>query len=301
MNPRTGRFCLLPLSLLLLLGCGGDEAPTLPVTASRSWVMPPDGPKVPAPRGIRAAPDGEVFVLDTSGRVLAYASDGSFLRHWSMPETSVGHPENLRVLADGSVAVPDTHYHRIIIFSREGEILQNFGTQGRGPGEFIYPVSLAESANGDLFICEYGSNDRVQRFTREGEYISSFGSFGTGLGQFQRPSGIIWREGLLYVADAVNNRIQVFREDGGFLHVFGDVKLQLPYDLDYDGIGAFYAIEWGAGRVTKLDLEGRLLGRFGKPGSGTRDLRTPWGISWHDGRVLVADTGNRRILELTFE
>ena len=131
--------------------------------------------------------------------------------------------------------------------------------------------------------------------------FSSFGSFGTGLGQFQRPSGIIWREGLLYVADAVNNRIQVFREDGEFLHVFGDVKLQLPYDLDYDGIGAFYAIEWGAGRVTKLDLEGRLLGRFGKPGSGTRDLRTPWGISWHDGRVLVADTGNRRILELTFE
>ncbi|MFT5126576.1 MAG: iron(III) transport system ATP-binding protein [Rhodothermales bacterium] len=300
MNPRDSRFWLLPLAVLLLAGCS-DEPPTLAVTATRSWVIPPDGPKVPAPRGIRAAPDGEVFALDTSGRVLAYAKDGSFLRHWSMPDTEVGHPENLRVLSDGSVAVPDTHYHRVLIFSRTGEILQSFGTLGREPGEFIYPVSLAESANGDLFICEYGSNDRVQRFTRAGEYVSGFGSFGTGPGQFQRPSGIIWREGLLYVADAVNNRIQVFSEDGEFLRVLGDVKLQMPYDLDFDGAGAFYVIEWGAGRVSKLDLEGRLLARFGKPGSGRSDMRTPWGISWHDGRILIADTGNRRILELTLE
>jgi iron(III) transport system ATP-binding protein len=290
---------LLLLGTLILVGCA--QAPTvLEIAASRSWVIPPDGPKVPAPRGIRAGPDGEVFALDTSGRVLVYASDGSFLRMWSMPESEVGKPENLRVLSDGRVAVPDTHYHRIIIFSRDGEVAQMWGKHGRGPGEFIYPVSLAESANGDLFICEYGSNDRVQRFTQEGEYLSSFGSFGTGPGQFQRPSGIIWREGLLYVADAVNNRIQVFREDGELEAIFDQANLQLPYDLDYDGIGAFYAIEWGAGRVTKLDLNGQVLGRFGRPGSGTRDLRTPWGISWHQGnRILVADTGNRRILELT--
>ena len=100
--------------LLILAGCE-DGPPDLGISATRAWAMPPDGSKVPAPRGIRAAPDGEVFVLDTGGRVLAYSADGKLQRHWPMPESDVGKPENLRVLKDGSVCVPDTHYHRIII------------------------------------------------------------------------------------------------------------------------------------------------------------------------------------------
>ena len=178
------------------------------------------------------------------------------------------------------------------------------GSFGRGPGEFKYPVALAEDDEQNLYVCEYGDNDRVQKFTRDGEFVSEFGSFGTDEGQFQRPSGLVWHEGRVYVADAINDRIQVFRDTGEFEHVLTDsarpYRLQYPYDLVLGGDGDLYTIEYGAGRVTRLALNGKLVGRFGTTGGGMNQFVTPWGITIDDeGTIFVADTGNRRIVRLS--
>jgi DNA-binding beta-propeller fold protein YncE len=51
--------------------------------------------------------------------------------------------------------------------------------------------------------------------------------------------------------------------------------------------------------MTKFDLDGRLLGRFGTTGSGAGQFATPWGIAVDaQKRIYVADTGNRRVVEL---
>lgn len=60
-----------------------------------------------------------------------------------------------------------------------------------------------------------------------------------------------------------------------------------------------YVIEYGAGRMTRLDLDGRLLGRYGSIGSSLGQFATPWGIAVDaQRRIYVADTGNRRVVEL---
>ena len=59
-------------------------------------------------------------------------------------------------------------------------------------------------------------------------------------------------------------------------------------------------IEYKAGRLTKLSGCGELLGRFGSAGTGEGEFRTPWGLAARGDRVYVADTGNRRIVELEF-
>ena len=40
-------------------------------------------------------------------------------------------------------------------------------------------VAVAVDAQENLYVAEYGSNDRVQVFTREGKFLRAFGAFGT--------------------------------------------------------------------------------------------------------------------------
>ena len=52
--------------------------------------------------------------------------------------------------------------------------------------------------------------------------------------------------------------------------------------------------------AAEATLNGEVFGRYGKTGRGTGEFWTPWGIATSpDGRILVADTGNRRIVELS--
>lgn len=289
---------LLALTLTFGWGCR-EKIATIPVREFHVWVVPSDGAKLPAPRSVAIGRDDEVFVLDTAGRVLVYSADGTLRRQWMMPDTAVGKPEGVVVLNNGRVVVCDTHYHRVVVFDAQGRVVKMFGREGTGPGEFIYPVAVTKDDHENLYVAEYGSNDRVQKFTSEGEFIGSFGSFGTETGQFQRPSGIVWHAGKVYVADAFNNRIQVFSDDGKVIQSFADLGLRFPYDLRLGNDDMFYVVEYGAARVSKVSLDGKLVGRYGGPGTGEGQFATPWGIAVDSQmRLRVADTGNRRLVGL---
>lgn len=294
------RIMWLLLIVIGLCGCNLDTETNIPPVSERTWSLPADGTKVPAPRGITAGPHGEIYVLDNIGRVLVMDDKGGLTRSWWMPEYSVGKPERLLVCRDGRLAVADTHYHRVVIFNEQGEVLTMFGRRGSGPGEFEYPVAIAEDDRDNLYVCEYGGNDRVQIFRPDGTYVSTFGSFGTGPGQFQRPSGIVWRDKKLYIVDAFNNRVHVCGETGAAVPLppgAFSAELHYPYDVSLTEEGTVYVVEYGAGRVTWFSNDGKLLGRTGTTGGGTGQLYTPWGLTVDkNGAVYVADTGNRRVV-----
>ncbi len=302
---RVSNLILLVPVTLLLLFCGCRDtspAPELHVRAFSVWAMPPEGTVLPAPRAVATGKGDEALVLDTIGRVIVFGPDGRAGRRWFMPETKVGRPEDVCLLRDGRIAVADTHYHRIVFFSQAGELLGMLGRHGTGTGEFIYPVAIVQGPDGSIYVAEYGSNDRVQKFTPRGDCILAFGSFGTEPGQFQRPSGIAWHDGCLYVADAINNRVQAFTEKGEFRGILGEgvLDLRFPYDIAAAPDGTLFVVEYGSGRVTRIDTTGRLLGRYGSTGAGSGHFVTPWGIAVDSRtRIRVADTGNRRMVELT--
>jgi sugar lactone lactonase YvrE len=55
----------------------------------------------------------------------------------------------------------------------------------------------------------------MQLFTRQGELLLSVGNQGQGAGEFWLPNGIyITKDNTIYVADAYNKRVQVFRYIG---------------------------------------------------------------------------------------
>jgi ABC-type multidrug transport system ATPase subunit/DNA-binding beta-propeller fold protein YncE len=280
--------------------------PAISVSEVHSWPVPPQDLLQPAARSLAIGNQGEVIALDTGGRVLVYAPDGSVARQWHMPESKNGNPEGVCVLRDGRIVVGDTHYHRVVVFAPDGQSFTTFGKEGQGPGEFIYPVAVTKDARENIYVAEYGSNDRVQKFTSDGRFLLAFGGFGTRPGDFQRPSGLVWHDGKIYAADAFNNRIQVFSDDGKFLKILDSagqpLALRLPYDLKLGPDNDLFVIEYGAGRVTRLDLDGRVLGRYGSTGTGIGQFATPWGIAADARkRIYVADTGNRRVVELQMQ
>jgi predicted membrane-bound mannosyltransferase/DNA-binding beta-propeller fold protein YncE len=107
--------------------------------------------------------------------------------------------------------------------------------------------------------------------------IQVFGTAGSEQGQLMSPRGIaVGSDGLIYVVDWGNSRIQVFDADGQFVRTWGT-----PCSL-----------ETGAGCV---DPDGS-----GPQPLGAGQFREPWGIAVaDDGTVYVADTWNHRIQHFT--
>ena len=265
-------------------------------------MLPPEGPTQPTPRSIAPGPNNEIAVLDTAGRVVIYAADGTLLRQWKMLDVQFGKPEGIVWLKDNRIVVCDTHYHRLVWFNQKGEVLRTVGRRGFDKAEFVFPVGIATDPAENLYVCEYGGHDRIQVFTREGEWIREFGKPGTAAGQFQRPSGLVWHDGRVFVADAVNNRVLIFRDTGEYVGLLGGDQppsFNLPYDITLAPDKSLLVIEYGAGRLTRLSLDGRVLGQCGTTGTGHGQFATPWGLAVDSRmRVLVADTKNRRIVAL---
>ncbi len=271
-----------------------------------AWVIPAAGRHLPAPRGLYSDEHDNVYVLDDAGRILVYSSDGKLQASWYMPDWKVGRPEGICRLLDGRIAVADTHYHRVVIFQADnsGTVSQMFGSEGNAPGQFVFPVAIAQDPSGFLYVGEYGDHQRIQKFQLDGTFVTQFGRHGTAEGEFQRPSAIVWSNGTVYAVDAFNNRIQVFSDEGEFLRVIRlpekSNPLQFPYGLKVLPNGHLYVVENKAARLTVLKPDGTIVGRFGRPSRGLDGFYTPWGITvLTDGRVLVADTGNHRLVELT--
>jgi len=254
------------------------------------------------PRAIAAAPDGTVFIVDKSGRIQRFSADGRFEAGWRMSEYQAGKSVGMAVHPDGRLFVADTHYHRVIVFDREGNELARFGRAGDGPGEFRLPTDVAFDRAGHVFVSEYGGNDRISRFTPALEYEFSFGGSDCESGGLVRPAGmVVDAENTLWVADACNHRVCHFDSEGKFLGTFGAMgrlegELRYPYDIDVTPDGRLLVCEYGNNRLQWFSVTGETQGVWGGAGREIGRLSIPWGAAYGaSGRLYVLDSGNNRV------
>lgn len=254
------------------------------------------------PRGIAAAPDGRIFVVDKAARVQRFNAAGTFECVWHMPEKDAGKPVGLAVHPDGRVFMADTHYHRVIVYDRDGHELARFGEPGRGPGQFEMPTDVAFDAEGVIYVSEYGGNDRITRWSPEFQYLGAMGEEPIEGRRLSRPSGIAFdAEQTMWVADACNHRIVRFGRDGQVLTAFGEMgkepgQMRYPYDLAVTVEQTLLVCEYGNCRLQRFDRQGHSLGTWGGPGRHLGRLSQPWGAAiGTNGRVYVVDSYNSRV------
>jgi len=255
------------------------------------------------PRAIEITSDNSLLIIDKTGRIQRLDAKGEFLGVVKMPEIEAGKPTGLAVHPNGNLYVADTHYHRVLVFSPDGDVINEFGKFGQEDGSFIYPTDVTFSEEGKVFVSEYGGNDRISVFSERGDFLYCFGSAGSGHGRLSRPSALCIDHSRkrLYVADACNHRIAIYSLDGKSVEYIGSLgrgpgELRYPYDLALLGDGTLAVCEFGNNRIQLFSPEGSSLAVYGQPGRELGRLAYPWGLAVdRQRRVFIVDSGNNRI------
>jgi len=108
------------------------------------------------------------------------------------------------------------------------------------------------------------------------EYAGEWGSYGDTPGEFKSPWDVaVSADGLVYVTDSENRRIQCFSSSGDLYRVWygeGDGVLKDPYGLTVSPSGVVYVADKGAYRIKRFSARGDYLGGWGYPQAETDDV-----------------------------
>jgi DNA-binding beta-propeller fold protein YncE len=300
-------------AILTLAGCApnapSDQAPLQSQLFKRVQIIGSRGVGVGQlnkPRSVTVDAQDNLYMVDMTGRVQKFSSNGVFLLSWQMPQTSLGKPKGMGRDRDGNIVVLEPHYQRVNVFSPEGKLLAQWGKHGTNAGELMMPRAVAVNSRHEVYLSEYGLVERVQKFAPRGEeLLGSFGHPGNAPGEFNRPEGLcVDAQDRIYVADSCNHRIQVFSSDGKFLRAYGNAgkgkgELSYPYDICVDAAGRQYVCEFGNSRIQVFDANDQPLEIIGGPGLAPGEFSNPWGVALDSaGNLYVADSQNHRVQKL---
>ncbi len=278
----------------------------------------PLGGQLDGPRGVAMDGEGSVYVADGYW-IRKYRADRSFVTRWHPPAPSgqVANPWGVAVGPDGSVYVTDVQHDRVQKFTADGTLITEWGSEGRGPGEFQSPHGVAVDAAGRVFVAD-SWNHRIQRFTAAGTYVRSWGGPADEVprdGQFYLPLGVaIDRTGRVYVTDSGIHRVQVFSVNGTFLAKWGtqgtgDGQFRQPFGIAVDRSGRVYVTDArfpgderaSLDQVQVFTSTGSFLTRWGGTGAGAGAFDRPYGIAADRvGRVVTSEWGNGRLQEFAY-
>jgi sugar lactone lactonase YvrE len=261
--------------------------------ASASVAFDANGHLLVLTRGAQA-----FFEFDENGKFLRAFGDGLFTR-----------AHGLRIDRDGNIWATDVGGHVVYKVSPQGQVLLTLGTKGEA-GEWDeatasrklnQPNDVAIARNGDVFVVQGHTpgprgDARVLKFDRAGKFIKSWGGKGTEPGQFAVAHGIaIDANGLLWVADRENQRIQIFDADGQFVR---QIKYAgLPCSLDI-GRQSIFMVNGFAGQIVQMDLAGNVVAAMGKAGTGPGEFGEAHMIAVSPkGEIYVADSVNAALLK----
>lgn len=246
------------------------------------------------PRAVCCIPAPPVIEFDSAGNLIqAWGGPGS---GYDWPETEHGifvdYKDNVWLGGSGA------NDHQVLKFSRDGTFLLQIGEAGKTGGSnhtsFLGKPADTEvdPETNEVYVADGYLNKRVIVFDADtGEYKRHWGAYGNrpddeslgpydpnapGAKQFRNPVHAvrISNDGLVYVSDRVNNRIQVFQKDGTFVKEAIIAKNTLgsgsAWDVDFSPDSAqthLYNPDGSNQRVWILfrkDL--RILGHFGRSG-----------------------------------
>jgi sugar lactone lactonase YvrE len=215
-------------------------------------------------------------------------------------------PQAVAIGPDGAVYVADQKSHTIQVFNPDGSFRGDIGVAGTKPGQLSSVGGVAVAPDGSVFAAT-GAN-RIDRFAANGQLIKSFGKTGSEVGQFAFGSGggndagagggvAVGPDGMLYVADSGNDRVQRFDFDGGHgAQIVAPGTLAYPMGITVRKTRVLVADDQNH-RVVVFDTGGRQLQTIGTKGTGPGQLANPYDVAADaQGRVFVADDLNQRIV-----
>ena len=271
-------------------------------------------------------------------RLFEFDPKGTYVREIGVGLYGFVFAHAVRVDPQDNIWVVDEGANMVIKFNPEGRVVMTFGRKpetvtipalppeseepregggggapfgGRGAGagvlgdSFNRPTDVAWDAAGNIFISDGYNNSRVAKFDKNGKFIKTWGFRGKGPGQFNLVHGVaVDAKGNVYVSDRENGRIQVFDNDGNFKSQIPNVRANAvcispgPHQYLFTANNpATPQEEYG---LYKMELDGTILGRFGKTGTQLKEFNGAHGIDCRsENELYVAETTNWRVQKIT--
>lgn len=307
---RCLKFAVVIVALLQALPLAAQtkakaaNVPEIPFTSVPNFFkLPPDlyfGEGI----GIATNSKGHVFVYHRSGdtRLFEFDQNGTYVREIGQGVYGLEFAHHVRVDRDDNIWTVDEGTNMVIKFNPEGRVVMVLGrrpepvagafdsTLPPAPPEkyrFGRPTDVTWDAQGNIFVSDGYVNSRVVKYDRNGRFLKSVGGArGSAPSQLNTPHSITSdTQGNIYVADRGNARVQVFDND-------------LVLRAIYDNVGNPWAVcispapnqflfvsnsnpdsnpaaSWAiTGEIYKMELDGRIIGKFGKAGKGLGEFST---------------------------
>ena len=251
---------------------------------------------------------GKIYVSDTvRRRVLAF--DVQSRRFFEIGNEDPGFlrkPLGLDNDNECNLYVADATTRQIAVYDQSGNFLRAIG--GIDWFERLSHVAV-DSSGAKLFVVDTGGVNSpfhgVRVFdAQSGAHLYDIGGRGDAAGKFNLPrDAVIGPDGLLYVVDGGNFRVQVFQQDGSFVRSFGSIGRQYgqfsrPKGVSIDPEGNSYVSDAAHGNFQIFDRNGQLLLFVGDRSeqSGRAKYMLPAGIDVdEDGRVYMVDQFYRKL------
>jgi hypothetical protein len=238
-------------------------------------------------------PDGVIHRIAGTGIAgLGYAGPAGFPATLS----SLDHPQNVAVNAQGDVFIADTYNNRVVEVTPQGQVIAVAGdgvagySGDGGLGAFAElnePTGLAVDAQGNLYIAD-SANNVIRRVDAK--------------------TGIITTVAGDYAADKANGGLGGFSGDGG---PATSAQLNDPQGVAVDGAGDLFIADTFNNAIREVTPAGTIstvVNSSAQPGGETSGaaatasrLNTPYGVAIDQSTddLYIADTNNNRIAEVT--
>jgi hypothetical protein len=281
--------------------------------------------------GVATNSKGHVFVYTRSGdtKILEFDQNGNYVREIGHNLYGLEFAHTVRVDAQDNIWAVDEGTNMIIKFNPQGRVAMVLGRRpepAAGAFETALPPAPPKKYNfgrqtdvgfdpqGNIFVSDGYVNSRVVKYDKNGRYIAEVGGArGSAIGQLSTPHSIaVDAKGLVYVGDRGNARVQVFDNDLKPKAVYDNVGnpwavCVSPGPHQYLFVSNSYPDSSPAaarditGEVYKMELDGTIVGRFGRAGKALGEFSTIHEIDCRNpNELFVAEISAWRVQKLIF-
>lgn len=278
------------------------EQPSLLTSGPAGFVLrlggssgPPRGRFVSA-RGMATAPDGTLYLAESSRGVWVFAPDGALVGTFGGEEVLDAY--DVARAPDGDLFVADYGRNAIARFRADGTFVGRWGGPGNAPDQFGFssPQRIAVGADGSVYALD------TRPGPESGRVVSSVARFDPAGGLRERielPADLAPADlavdgaGYIYLADSFSGVVARLDPRGVEVARFGDPAARESFAggaIDLDEQGNIYVATYAAG-VLKLAPSGVVIARGGRavaPGKipAPGEFSLPNGIAVGPGGVV---------------
>ena len=307
-------------------------APEIPFEGTSFIKQMPAGLYMGEAIGVATNSKGNVFVITRSGesKVFEFDPTGKFVKEFGKDSYGFGFAHAVRVDKDDNVWSVDEGSNLVLKWAPDGTLLMVLGKRPdpidqldmmpgtapfsgmARPYSFHRPTDVTWDPQGNIFVSDGYGDSRIAKYDKNGRFIKTAGARGNGENQYSTPHGIQGdANGNIYVADRGNSRIVVLDNNLTWKTTYTHVRApwglcisQGPHQYLYstNSSGTDMQIDNVAvtGEIYKMELDGTVLGRFGKSGKALKEFASVHTLDCRDpNTVYAAEINSWRVQKAT--